>query len=225
MKHRVAILIVLMQMLVFGVAAQTYKFDVGAGVGMSGYLGDANKSNLFKHPGFAANATFRYIMNYRWAFKGSLTYAGLSGNSADYEDYFPGGESVKFNSNVAGILAQAEFNFLNYGIGYKYKRLYRLVPYLTVGVGANVAKCSGNTAFAAEIPMGVGLKFKLKERINLGAEILMHKVFGDKLDNFTLDNLNGIKSSFLKNTDWYSTIMFTISFEFGKRCVQCHYVE
>nr|WP_302064290.1 hypothetical protein [uncultured Duncaniella sp.] len=34
---------------------ETYRFDLGAGIGMSGYLGDANESNLLSHPGFAAD--------------------------------------------------------------------------------------------------------------------------------------------------------------------------
>ena len=29
-----------------------YKFDMGVSLGMSGYIGDANSSNPFRHPGF-----------------------------------------------------------------------------------------------------------------------------------------------------------------------------
>ena len=73
--------------------------------------------------------------------------------------------------------------------------------------------------------MSAGAKFKVSERLNLGLEFTMRKVFSDKVDNFTLDDLNGIKSSFMKNTDWCSTIMLSVTYEFGKRCTQCHYVE
>ena len=30
-----------------------YKFDLGADLGMSGYIVDANRSNFMSHPGFA----------------------------------------------------------------------------------------------------------------------------------------------------------------------------
>ena len=34
-----------------------YKFDIGAGLGMSGYIGEANRSSLMKHPGFVGVVT------------------------------------------------------------------------------------------------------------------------------------------------------------------------
>lgn len=205
--------------------AQDYRYEIGAGIGISGYLGDANKSNFLKHPGFAGGAMFRYVIDYRWALKANLFTAGLSGNSADFSDVFPGGQQYKFNSQVYDLGAQMEFNFFNFGLGYTYKNLHRLSPYLVLGIGTTLAACDGKTAFSMNIPMGVGVKFKLKERLNLGFEFTMRKVFGDKVDNFSLDDLNGIKSSFMKNTDWYSLMMFSVTYEFGKKCVQCHYVD
>ena len=47
----------------------------------------------------------------------------------------------------------------------------------------------------------------------------------DKLDGADLADPYGIKSSFAKNTDWYSTLTFTITYEFSKRCEVCHYKE
>lgn len=205
--------------------SQNYRFEIGPGLGMSGYLGDVNKSNFLKHPGFAGGALFRYIIDYRWALKANLFTAGLSGNSADFNDVFPGGVTYKFNSQIYDLGAQMEFNFFNYGIGYKYKNLKRIVPYLTLGVGTTLATCEGKAFFAMNIPMGVGVKYKLKERWNLGFEFTMRKVFGDKADGFSLDDLNHIKSSFIKNTDWYALMMFSVTYEFSKRCTKCHYVE
>ncbi|MDD2961445.1 MAG: DUF6089 family protein [Muribaculaceae bacterium] len=226
MRKLVSILVVMVASMLSGALnAQNYKFEIGAGVGMSGYLGDVNKSNFLKHPGFAGGAMFRYVLDYRWSLKANLFTAGLSGNSADYGDVFPGGATYKFNSQIYDLGAQMEFNFFNYGIGYTYKRLHRLTPYMLLGLGGTLSSCGGHTAFAINIPMGVGLKYKLKERLNLGFEFTMRKTFGDKIDNFTIDDLNGIKSSFVKNTDWYSLILFSITYEFGKKCEQCHYVE
>ena len=69
-----------------------------------------------------------------------------------------------------------------------------------------------------------GLKYKMRERWNLGLEFTMTKVFSDHVDG-PLSDLYGIKSSFLKNTDWYSNIAISITYEFGKRCATCHYVD
>ena len=202
-----------------------YRYEIGAGLGMSGYLGEANTSSLLKHPGFAGTATFRYLINTRWALRGSIGLASLSGNSADMENVFPEGRTYSFKSTLYDINARAEFNFFNYGIGETYRKLRRWSPYLALGIGFSIASCDGNTAAAATIPMCVGVRYKASKRVNLGLEFSMNKVFGDKVDGKELTDLYGIKSTFVKNTDWYSTLMFTIGYEFGERCKNCYYVD
>lgn len=201
-----------------------YKFDLGAQLGISGYLGDANPSNIFKHPGFSAGASFRYIANTRWAVRGIFNTLSLSGNTADFDNVLPFGKQYSFKSQVYDLGGRVEFNFFPYGIGETYKHLRRWSPYLTLGVGVSLSTCDGMTSFAPNIPMGLGVKYKLNERFNLGVEFTMTKVFGDRIDG-ELSDLYLIKSSFLKNTDWYSNISFSITYEFGERCVTCHYVD
>ncbi len=203
----------------------SYKFDVGVHGGMSGYLGDANESNMFKHPGYTAGVSFRYLVNSRWAFRAIFSTASLSGNTADFEDKFPGGKNYDFSSQIYDLGARCEFNFFNYGIGETYKKMRRLSPYLAVGIGATLASCEGNNAFAMNVPMAFGVKYKLQQRLNLGLEFSMTKVFGDNVDGKDLTDLYQIASASLKNTDWYSQIAFSITYEFGKRCETCHYVD
>ncbi len=203
----------------------SYKFDFGGGVGMSGYLGDANESNMFKHPGVSANLSFRYLANVRWNIRGLLSVNTLSGNTADWVNSLPEGKHQEFKSTVFDLGGRFEFNFFPYGIGETYKKMRRLTPYLSIGLGVSLASSDGNTFIAPNIPMAFGVKYKLKERLNLSGEFCMTKVFGDKVDSNGLTDLYGIKSSFLKNTDWYSSIVISISYEFGQRCETCHYVE
>lgn len=202
-----------------------YKFDMGGQLGMSGYLGDANTSNIFKHPGFSAGVSFRYIPNVRMAVRGVFNTLSLSGNSADMENALPGGAVYDFKSQVFDLGARYEFNFFPYGVGETYKRLRKWTPYLTAGIGVSLATCDGNTAFAPNIPMGFGVKYKPRERWNVGIEFTMTKNFSDKIDGKQLNDLYGIKSSFLKNTDWYSNISVSVTYEFGERCSTCHYVD
>lgn len=214
-----------------GASAQTqesveeYKFDIGAGLGMSGYLGDANESNLFAHPGVAFNATFRYLINSRWAIRGMLTGASLSGTTADMDNVLPEGKVYEFDSWAYDLGARAEFNFFNYGIGETYKRMSRISPYLSLGLGVTMSNTGGESFVAMSLPMGFGVKYKLRPRLNLGLEFSMTKVFGDKVDSAELTDLYKIKSSFMKNTDWYSTLMISVTYEFGKRCVTCHRLD
>jgi len=203
---------------------ETYKFDLGAGFGMSGYLGDVNQANMFRNPGFAAQAGFRYLIDTRWALRGVFTAAGLKGNSAQFSNKFPDLADYSFTSQIYGLDFRGEFNFLPYGIGETFKRLKRWTPYLALGIGGVLSSSAGKTYGALTVPMAFGFKFKLRERLNLAAEFCMTKTFGDNLDG-NLSDLQGIKSDFLKNTDWHSNIIVSLTYEFGKRCSTCHYKD
>ncbi len=202
-----------------------YKFDIGGGIGMSGYLGDVNESNMYKHPGISAEASFRYIANTRLAIRGIFKAVSLSGNSNDFGIVFPEGKSYEFSSWAYDLGGRIEFNFFGYGIGETYKRLKRWSPYLSIGAGVTMSSSDGNSSFAMNLPMGLGIKYKLRQRLNLGMEFTMTKVFGDKVDGKNINDLYQIKSSMIKNTDWYSTLTFSITYEFGERCETCHYVD
>lgn len=205
--------------------AQDYRYEIGPALGISGYLGDVNNSNLFRHPGVAGGGVFRYNINSRWAVKANALYVGISGNSKDIKTQFPGGDiEYKFNSHLIDMGAQIEFHFLNFGMGARYKNLKRISPYMTVGLGGVLSFGNGNTAAGMVLPLGAGVKFRVKERLNLGFEFTMRKSFSDKIDG-GLSDLTGISHGMAKNTDWYSVGMFTVTFEFSKRCSKCHYVE
>lgn len=206
-------------------AQEDYRFDIGGGLGMTGYLGDANTSNLLAHPGWDLEALLRYIINPRWALKTNLYVGGLSGDSADMTNVFPDGNTYKFSTTFYEVGEMAEFSFFNYGIGPKYRNLKRITPYLTAGLGLMLWQTSGKAGFTVDIPFGIGVKYKLAQRVNLGFEFLMRKTLSDKVDGEVLADPYHIKHAFMKNTDWYSTMTFTISYEFSERCRTCHYKE
>ena len=201
-----------------------YKFNLGLSAGMSGYAGDAS-SWLFKHPGLAVDGLFRYQYDSRWSFGANVNYSTISGNTADMDGVRPGGIEYSFKSSIFDLNGRVEFNFFPYGMGETYKSLRRWTPYLSAGVGVSMALCDGNTAIGPNIPMGFGFKFKPAEKINLFLEFSVTKVFNDHFDGPDLSDLNQIKSSFIKNNDWYSRVSFGITFEFGERCETCHYVD
>ncbi len=225
MKQLLVILMSLLASAQLHLAAQeeTYRFDMGGQVGVAGYIGDAS-SSIFSKPGFSGGVSFRYLPDVRWAIRGVLNVLSLSGDTSTMDDVLPGGAQYSFKSTAYDLGGRVEFNFFAYGIGETYKKLKRWSPYLTVGAGVTLAKCDGASNVGFNIPMGVGLKYKLKERLNLGLEFTMTKVFSDHVDG-VLSDLYQIKSSFLKNTDWYSNISLSLTYEFGKRCSTCHYVD
>ena len=206
-------------------AQEDYRFDVGGGIGMTGYLGDANTSNLWSSPSWDMEILFRYIVNPRWALKTNFYTGGLSGDSSKMTNVFPDGNTYKFTTNFYEFGEMAEFNFFNYGMGESYRQLKRISPYITAGVGVTMWSTGGKSSGAFTLPFGIGVKYKPSRRLNLGLEFLMKKTFSDRLDGSSLDDPMGIESSFIKNTDWYSTLTFTVSYEFSKRCAVCNYKD
>ncbi len=223
--HKI-LLVFFLTLIPLGVSAQEdYRFDIGGGMGMTGYLGDANTSNLWSRPGFDAELLFRYLPNPRWGIKTNFYVGTLSGDSSKMTNVFPDGNSYKFSTTFFELGEMAEFNFFNFGIGESYRKLKRITPYITAGLGVTGWSVEGKFGAALNIPIGVGVKYKLSERWDLGFEFLMKKTFTDRLDGEDLDDPQGIKSSFMKNTDWYSTMTVTISYQFSKRCATCNYKD
>lgn len=206
-------------------AQEDYRFDIGGGIGMTGYLGDANDANLYRNPSWDLEVLFRYIANPRWGFKTNFYTGGLRGNTEQMANVLPAGENFKFSTTFYELGEMAEFNFFNYGMGERYRKLKRFSPYITGGLSVTLWSVGGETTAGFTLPFGIGAKFKINRRLNLGLEFLMKKVFTDRLDGPQLDDPIGIKSSFIKNTDWYSTLTITLSYEFSKRCATCHYKE
>jgi hypothetical protein len=207
--------------------AQEYAYECGAIGGISFYMGDANRSHIFLNPGVAIGGIYRYNVNFHWAIKGDLLAGTVSGNTADSQNVFPSNAQASFKRTFAELGGQFEFNFLPYSDKYSYLGTKPYTPYLFTGVGATVAT-GDQPFFNANIPIGIGFKYKLRNRLNLGLEFSMRKLFGDNFDapdknqDFSLDAPFGIKSSVLKNQDWYSLTLVFITWEFGLKDDPCH---
>lgn len=75
--------------------------------------------------------------------------------------------------------------------------------------------------FTANIPIGLGVKYKIGERLNLGLEWAIHFSLSDELDG--VKDPYGIKSTGLfKNTDCYSALQITLTYSFMPKCRTCH---
>lgn len=207
-------------------AAQEYIHELGGALGTSFYLGDANKTKLYLNPGLAGGVTYRYNINFHWVVKADLTVGKVSGSTQDSENKFPFDGERMFKRTFADVGAQMEFNFLPFSDKYEYLGAKPFTPYISAGVGATLAS-GDKTFFNAHIPLGVGLKYKLSNKLNVGVEFSMRKLFGDDFDvteegtDWNLDSPYGIKSGFLKNRDWYSLTMIFLTWNFGLRNDPC----
>ena len=205
--------------------AQEYKYEIGGMAGLSMYLGDANQSDLLRGFNPAGGLVFRRNFNFRWALKTDLSVGSITGDTKNTDNVFPNQGEASFSRFFSKLGGQIEFNFLPYSDKFAYLNTSRIAPYLLTGLGITVA--TGDRIFGGvHLPLGLGVKYKIRNRINLGFEYTVHKLFSDSFDapdkaGFSLDNPYNIQSGLFKNKDWYNTLMFSVTWDFGPNDRKC----
>ena len=199
-----------------------YRLELGGGVGLMSYQGDFSGS-LLKNIQPMGGAVAKYKLNPRMAWAAVLNYGQLKGSSANAETWYPAltDSVVTFSSSLVDFNVCFEYNFWPFGTGREYFGAKPLTPFIAIGAGLAFAKPNGTSAVGFQVPIGVGVKYKLKDRLNLAAEWLMHFSGSDKLDG--VRDPYGIKTTDLfKNTDCYSTLQISLTYEFMEKCKTCH---
>ena len=200
----------------------TYRREVGAGVGLTNYLGDFNGSLL---GGFQPGATllYRQIISPYSALKLDLGYAKLSGSSSDVTTYYTdyAQEPYKFDRSLMDLNVTYEYNFWPYGTGRDYRGAVRFTPFVFVGLGATMTFGDPKTDATMNLPLGIGVKYKIGQRLNLGVEWGIHFSLSDKLDGVE-DPYHVVSSGLFKNTDSYSSLRLTLTYSFSPKCPTCN---
>lgn len=202
-----------------------YRAEIGAGAGLMAYVGDFN-SSLTKNMQPMGLLLGRYRFNPRMGLALNIGCGKLKGSSEGLATWYPGiseegAATVEFNNSAVDVGLRFEYNFWPYGTGREYRGAKRLVPYIAVGLGATYVSGDGNNVFTANVPMGVGVKYKIADRLNLGLEWVMSFTLNDKLDGVA--DPYGIKSSgAFKNTDCYNVIRLSVTYDIMAKCKTCN---
>lgn len=199
-----------------------YRMEVGAGVGLVSYLGDFNGS-VVKNMQPMGSLVWRWVFNPRMALRAKGSYGKLKGASADVQTYYPDMQAkpYEFNHSLGDLGVTFEYNFWPYGTGRDYRGAKRLTPFIFGGVGGTYVSGGPKDVWTAHVPLGLGVKYKLGDRVNIGLEWAAHFSLSDKLDGVVDPYL--VKSSGLfKNTDGYSTLLVTLTYSFQAKCRTCH---
>ena len=153
--------------------------------------------------------------------------AKLKGSSKNAKTYYPDQvvTPYDFSNSLVDLDVVYEYNFWPYGTGRDYRGAKRLTPFVFAGLGMTYADVKTNGAkkgkVAFNLPLGLGLKYKIGERVNVGLEWSIHFAQNDELDG--VKDPYHIKSSGLfKNTDCYSLLQVTLTYSFSPKCTTCN---
>lgn len=199
-----------------------YLMEIGGGVGMVAYQGDFNgKITSGIQP--AGAIVWRRLLNPYMGFRVTGMMGKLKGDATRVETYYPDEttRAYSFDRSLTDVSVTYEYNFWPYGTGRDYRGAKRLTPFVFGGIGATYVSGGEKKVFTANVPIGLGIKYKLKERLNVGLEWSMHFSLSDELDGMA--DPYGIKSSgAFKNTDCYSGLMLTLTYSFKSKCRTCN---
>ncbi len=199
-----------------------YRMEIGVGAGLNGYLGDFN-SNITKDLQPMASVIARYVLNPYMGLRMNVSYGTMKGSSADVETYYPDYATMPytFKNTLYDVCLTYEYNFWPYGTGRDYRGAKRLVPFVFAGIGGTYVDTPDKGKFAFNMPLGLGVKYKMSERLNLGLEWAIHFAQTDEIDGVK-DPYYVKTSGLFKNTDCYSALQLTLTYSFMARCKTCN---
>lgn len=212
-----------------------YTKEIGMGVGL-GFMNSDLNHKWYAQSKPAADVLMRFILSPRMAIKAELGYTGTKGSTAGVRDFYPavigqaGQERLQYS--MSGTLLQLgalyELHFLPYGWLRNYLGHKRVTPYMQMGLGLTYAHTSGtrqgeatkSNAATLDIPLGIGLKYKIARRLNLGLDWTYHLTLSDRLDGLAAPT--GIEGGGFHGMDHYSRTMLTLTYDISPRCPTCN---
>jgi hypothetical protein len=180
--------------------------EIGISIGPAHYFGDLNTRSRLNTLNGSGGLFFRKNINNYIAGRLSLNYAQV-GYSDKYnkQNLYQYTRNLNFTSNIFEIALQGDFNFYRFA---PQERDYNFTPYVTLGIGAftydpytylNGEKYFLRTmntegqgqpgrkkpygSMAVCMPIGVGIKYNVGHRFNLGFEISHRFTTTDYLDD------------------------------------------
>lgn len=199
-----------------------YRMEIGGGVGLMAYEGDFNGSILHNMQP-SASLMLRRVINPYMDLRLAASYGKLKGSSKDVKTYLPQYQDTQYDfaTTLVDVSATYEYNFWPYGTGNDYRGAQRITPFIFAGIGTTYASTPTGNVFTANLPLGLGIKYKVAPRLNLGIEWAMHFSLNDKLDGIA--DPYGIQSTgMFKNTDCFSALQLTLTYSFMPKCRTCH---
>ena len=209
----------------YGAMAQEdplYRMEAGGTLGLVTYLGDFN-GGIFRGAQPMGGLVLRRVINPYMDLRLAGFAGKIKGSSQNNDTYYPAYAATPyhFNRRLVDVSVAYEYNFWPYGTGRDYRGAQPLTPYIVGGLGLTHVSGGEKNVATANLFLGVGVKYKLADRLNLGLEWAMHFAMSDKLDGVADPYTVGSVGMF-KNKDGYSAISLSLTYSFMPKCRTCN---
>lgn len=204
-------------------SAQHKDIDFGFLIGTAQYNGDVNMTKAYHSPQPALALLFRKNYDPHYSLRLSATFGNLRESDSEFDNAYQQERDFYFdNTRIIEFSGGIEFNFFE--ITHE-KKNHNFSPYVTFAIGAMYME-DLKWYETLDIPMGLGLKFKLAPKLELRGEWTFRKTFTDKLDQLANEAKDGYlqykQISFNKTKDWFSILGISLLFNFSDDKAPCH---
>ena len=212
------------------------KHEIGVGAGIFVYQGDLTPeaAGAFKTPGFAFNLFYNRLLSRSFSLRTNLSHGKLMADDGNYKTpAWRKERGFRFGARVTEISEQLVWNIL----GNNYGERKIISPYIFGGIGLSSLRITRDWKnlnydyFAGEptlleglaedslhslpgtiavLPVGLGIRYPITDKLSLMAEASYRFTFTDYIDGFS-------KASNPNKNDYYSNISFGLIYTFGKR--------
>ena len=253
-------------MLVFVGYGQSYKTctEIGFYGGGSYYIGDINPGFHFTYSRPAGGLVYRYNLSKRHNIRATAFYGSIYGNDARDNDPILQNRNLNFQSDIIELAIGYELDLFKYRINdmkypfspyffyqVAYMRMNPTTDYNgneialrslgTEGQGTSLNSKDNYSLNQITIPLGVGIKLNIKDRLAVSFEYGIRKTFTDYIDDVSgnyvdgdilrsqngplaaeladrrINSMDGMNRGNPNNKDWYTFYGMMITFNPFKR--------
>lgn len=192
--------------------------EIGFQIGAFNYTGDLSPGYQFKNHRPAASVFLRNNISDAVGLKYGISAGMLHGSNEYYDASEDQMASISFNTTILEAFGVLEFYFLDYKS--KHSKVH-WTPYLTIGLGVftyfgEAATSSNSSRIQPAIPFGIGFKYQVSKKIDIGIEASARATFFDYLDGVGKDDPIGPEYVYANKYDFdtYYFIGFTLNYTF-----------
>lgn len=203
--------------------------EVGVFLGGSNYIGDIGPTTYIAPNEPAFGILYKWNKSPRHSWRASFTHAKIAAADADSDMSSRVQRDYAFSNSMNEISLGLEFNFFDFNL---HDSKTKFTPYIYVGIDLlnykglyfdnDVPKSKSNYNSIA-VPVAVGVKYRIADKLILGFEIRPNYSFTDDIDgsNPKDKNLSSLKFGNINNNDWYVFSGFTLTYTFGNKPCYC----
>ncbi len=206
--------------------SQAQKFEIGPYIGGSNFIGDVGATDYIRPNSLAFGGVFKWNRSPRHAWRVSIIHTRLTADDTESDAGRRIQRGYAFENALTELSIGMEFNFWEWDI---YASRQKITPYLYTGitglmthdlyVNAQQEISEEGYKFALALPMVIGVKGRITERLILAFEIGARMAFSDNFDGSTPSEFGGEQYPSFGNqntNDWYMFTGIMLTYSFGE---------